>query len=165
MNGPFWNKVQVGDPEACWPWKGYTKPSGHGLTTLNSLMIHASRKAWILTHGPIRNGLCVNHTCDNPACCNPGHMYLGTRADNMIDRFARQLPREARPHRTVLNDAQLEQLWQMRRQGALLRECAAHFGVHIATVVRYVAAKRREKLERNRRDRLARVSQSEYKIR
>lgn len=84
---PFWDKVKRGAPNECWPWLGQVKPSGHGLTSLNGHCIHASRKAWILTHGPITNGLCVNHRCNNAICCNPAHMYLGTRAQNMADRF------------------------------------------------------------------------------
>jgi hypothetical protein len=84
---PFWTKVQIRTPSECWPWQGYCKSSGHGLTSLNGRPIHASRKAWILTHGPIENGLCVNHLCNNAVCCNPDHLYLGTRAENMGDRF------------------------------------------------------------------------------
>ncbi len=154
----FWQKVdQSGGPKACWPWLGYRKPSGHGLTSLNSVPIHASRKAWILTHGPIRQTrrgeqMCVNHRCDNELCCNPAHMYLGTRSDNMIDRWS-QSPgktrtRLGRPH--MLTDEQLERLWQMRQDGATLKECAEHFGVHIATICRYITTVRREKLVRLR---------------
>ena len=85
---PFWDKVKKGTQTECWPWLGQVKRSGHGLTTLNSRCIHASRKAWILTHGPITPPeLCVNHRCNNAICCNPAHMYLGTRAQNMADRF------------------------------------------------------------------------------
>src|SRR5579872_4137222 len=91
---PFWDRVKRGAPEECWPWIGFTKPSGHGLTTYKSMPIHASRKAWILTHGPITSELCVNHRCDNAACCNPYHMYLGTRSDNMIDRWSNAAPED-----------------------------------------------------------------------
>jgi hypothetical protein len=153
----FWAKILIGDKEQCWPWTGYTKPTGHGLTSLDNLPIHASRKAWILTHGPIRDGLCVNHRCDNPACCNPDHMYLGTRADNMMDLWLKTPPelRGANGRKRVLTDAQLEQLWKMRRAGALLRECADEFNIHLQTVRRYITERRKIRVQKLRADRLS----------
>jgi hypothetical protein len=154
----FWAKVAKGSPKECWPWQGYTVPSGHGQTSYQSYPIPAHRKAWILTHGPIRDGLCANHRCDNPACCNPSHLYLGTRADNMIDRWAPHSKRGQRPYTTVLPPEKIEELYQLRRGGMKLKDCAARFGVHIATVVRYINMQRRIKLEKIRADRRARIA-------
>ena len=149
---PFWDKVKVGAPSECWPWVGFRKSNGHGLTTHKGIPIHASRKAWILTHGRIRNGLQVNHRCDNHVCCNPDHMYLGTGADNMIDYWAKTPADERAPRgrRTVLDAKQLEELWEMRRREKSLHECAEHFGVHISTVCRYITIVRKQKLMRMR---------------
>jgi hypothetical protein len=153
----FWQKVQRGSDTECWPWLGYTKPSGHGLTSLDSIPIHASRKAWILTNGPIRGGKCVNHlpkhVCALQAiCCNPAHMYLGTRSDNMVDRWTNTAPAErgglGRPH--AIDEASLERLWERRRQGATLKQCAEEFGVHVATICRYITAARKDRLSRLR---------------
>jgi hypothetical protein len=120
-NKPFWENVRVGAPGECWPWLGYKRPSGHGLTCYKSMPIHASRKAWILTKGEIRGGLCVNHRCDNAECCNPAHMYLGTRADNMRDYWG---------------VTPVEEIYKARKNGASLRECAERFGLHISTICR-----------------------------
>lgn len=157
---PFWEKVERAAPDQCWPWLGYCKKSGHGLTSHNSHPMHASRKAWILTHGEIRSELSVLHKCDNALCCNPLHMYLGTRADNMIDRFGYAAPedRQQRGRPTVLTREQIAEMWEMRRQGKQLRECAAKFGVHVATVCRYITAHRKTILQKNMADRLARNS-------
>lgn len=146
----FWAKVAKGAESECWPWLGYKRPSGHGLTSLDSLMMHASRKAWILARGPILGDQCVNHKSTNVCalqgvCCNPSHMYLGTRTDNMVDRWTNTAPDErggGRP--TKLDEAQLIELWKMRREGATLQACATHFGVHIATVCRYITAIREQ---------------------
>jgi transposase len=163
----FWEKVQRGAPEECWPWRGYTRASGHGLTSLDSLMIHASRKAWILTYGPIRGEFCVNHKsiqiCAQQAiCCNPDHMYLGSRADNMVDRWTNTAPDErgslGRPY--VLTHEQMQQLWQMRREGATLKDCAAVFGVHRATIGRYVTAHRKQRIAQLHADRLSAVAKA-----
>lgn len=164
LMGDFWSKVKRGAPNECWPWLGFVKPSGHGLTSIRGRMMHTSRKAWILTHGPIPEGLSVNHRCDNAICCNPAHMYLGTRSDNAIDQWA-QLPPEERGHKVrpcMLTQVQLEKLWQMRREGALLRECAAAFGVHIATVCRYITIVRKQKLEKLRAVRLSTPNAKEF---
>ena len=86
----FWAKVSHAHERGyCWLWRGYTKTSGHGLTAWRGKPIHAHRLAWILKRGEIEDGLCVNHKCRHPTCCNPEHMYLGTRAENMFDRFYR----------------------------------------------------------------------------
>lgn len=161
LNILFWDKILRGLPNECWPWQGYTKPSGHGLTSLQSMPIHASRKAWILTHGPIRGDLCVNHRCDNAGCCNPAHLYLGSRADNMIDRFGDTSAQDRAPRGrpTVLDQEQLEKLWQVRREGWTLEACAKTFGVHRATIARYITAERKKKLEKLQRTRTARLSE------
>lgn len=152
----FWKKVNRAGDADCWPWEGFRKASGHGLTSYKSMPIHASRKAYILTYGYIESKDSVLHRCDNAACCNPSHLYLGSRADNMIDRWGKTLPgeRSARGRHTTLDETQLERLWQMRRQGAKLKECATEFNVHIATICRYITMVRKQKLEKIRADRL-----------
>jgi hypothetical protein len=86
----FWAKVtRVNVRGCCWLWSGYAQPSGHGLTSWNSRPINAHRLAWILKRGIIEGDLCVNHKCHNPLCCNPEHMYLGTRAQNCNDRWGK----------------------------------------------------------------------------
>ncbi len=158
---PFWEKVERKSDADCWPWLGYRKPSGHGLTSYKSTPMHASRKAWILTHGPIPADLCVNHRCDNPACCNPSHMYLGSRADNMVDLW-NKTPAEERTfgRKRTLSPEDLERLWQLRRKGKKLRECAEIFDVHIATICRYITEVRKAKLAKIYADRLSTLRKS-----
>lgn len=159
LQARFWAKVAKGTPEECWPWQGYTKSSGHGLTSLQSMPIHAHRKAWVLTHGPIRGEFCVNHRCDNALCCNPAHLYLGTRAENVVDHFSKRSPEsrgDGRPR--LLGEAELEKLWERRRDGATLQECATEFGVHRATIARYITERRRVLVQKLSSDRLSRVA-------
>lgn len=138
---PFWDKVAKAGPDDCWPWIGYVKEaSGHGFTSYKSSPMHASRKAWILTHGWPGTKLSVLHRCDNALCCNPAHMYLGTRADNMIDRWA-ETPAAERGQRNrcrVLTDAQVAEFFE-QIETRTLQEWADYYGVHISTMSRYKA--------------------------
>lgn len=135
-------------PDDCWPWEGYTGISGHGRTTMQGVSTLASKKAWVLTHGPILSGLCVNHKCDNALCCNPAHMYLGTRADNMIDRWGKTNAehRSARQRAHVLTQDQVTELYQLRRNGETLKGCADHFDCSLSTVWRIVRKQREARL-------------------
>ena len=83
----FFNHVQV-LPSGCWFWK--TKTVKHyGSVWFNGKTTGAHKVAWIITNGPVPDGMQVLHTCDNPPCCNPAHLFLGTNADNAADRHAK----------------------------------------------------------------------------
>lgn len=88
----FWRQVDKRDGDECWPWKGaYRDPrKGYGgFHWQGHKMMRAHRAAYVLTYGAIAGTLVVRHTCDNPPCCNPAHLQLGTVADNNRDRDSR----------------------------------------------------------------------------
>ena len=70
---PFWDLLdRSGD---CWIRPG--------------MKSRRSREAWELANGPIPDGMFVCHTCDNPPCCNPAHLFLGTPSENVLDAVAK----------------------------------------------------------------------------
>lgn len=81
----FWALVQRGREDQCWPYKGPKTPRGYGVITYHKKSWRAHRLAWVLTHGPIPAGMVVCHKCDNPPCCNPKCLFLGTNNDNTQD--------------------------------------------------------------------------------
>lgn len=82
----FWQKVQKGSIDECWPWLGCRDRHGYGRvsTTRKQGPKFAHRIAWRLTFGE-PGSQHVLHQCDNPPCCNPNHLFLGTHLDNMRD--------------------------------------------------------------------------------
>lgn len=85
----FWRFVDKVSSD-CWEWTGAIKGSGYGYIRNEGRIDRAHRVAWELEYGPIPEGKWVLHTCDNPRCVNPGHLYLGDRAQNMRDAHKRR---------------------------------------------------------------------------
>jgi hypothetical protein len=85
----FWQHVSDYGNNSCWNWKHRKNSRGYGTLKILSKSVLAHRYAWEITNGEIKNGFCVCHKCDNTACCNPSHMFLGSRADNNADKMTK----------------------------------------------------------------------------
>ena len=89
----FWKQVKRGPPDQCWPWTGNTNHGGYGQFHKGKgkarTTVRAHRHAWEITKGEIPKGKKVLHDCDNPPCCNPKHLWIGTQLDNVRDMAAK----------------------------------------------------------------------------
>lgn len=82
----FWSKVDVTEEDECWNWTASADRFGRGRIWANGRSESSPRIAWELHHGrAVPRSLLVLHTCDNPRCCNPKHLWTGTYRDNMLD--------------------------------------------------------------------------------
>jgi len=74
----------------CLEWTGVKSAFGYGRIGVNYKTVYAHRLAWSLANDqPVPEGECILHTCDNPPCCEPTHLWLGTYAQNNADRSAK----------------------------------------------------------------------------
>lgn len=136
----FWSKVEKTD--GCWIWLGYPNRQGYGTIQVDGVRVRAHRFSWSLLNGPIPDGLCVLHTCDNPSCVRPDHLFLGTNLDNIKDRMGKQRstgsPGETHPLARLTN----EQVYEIRRvygSGHIgMRKLAQIYGVERQLIQRIV---------------------------
>ena len=90
----FWSKVCIGAPDDCWEWITCKDKYGYGriaytVSYKNKKVLTTHRVSWMLANGDIPEGMCICHTCDNPSCVNPNHLWLGTQKENVNDMVAK----------------------------------------------------------------------------
>jgi HNH endonuclease len=122
-------------PDRCWQWLGATR-NGYGKIICQAdhkrTYVTAHRLAWELFNGPIPPGLDVLHRCDNPACCNPAHLFLGTHSDNMRDREAKgrhNAPRGSNHGRAKLTEDDVRTIRRLVAEGTPQNVLARRYGV------------------------------------
>ncbi len=81
----FWAKVKVQGEDECWEWNKSKTKRGYGRFFVGGNEFLAHRIAWVLENGAIPEGVLVCHTCDNPPCENPKHLFIGSNKENTQD--------------------------------------------------------------------------------
>ena len=127
----------------CWQWSGRLSPSGYGRFMTQGKGVTASRYFYEILVGPIPEGLFVCHKCDNRACVNPEHLFLGTQKDNIQDCIKKG---RHRPTRGVDRPAAKLTEDDVRKIRAIYRKgegpyLAWQFGVSRGVITNIVARK------------------------
>lgn len=131
--------VERGRDDECWPWRGYTQTNGYGWVNVGHFKMSAHRLALLVAGIPVQPGLDACHTCDNRACCNPAHLYAGSRRQNMADcsvRHRHNKPRGERHWRAKLSEEKVLQIRACVSAGETTISLGHRFGVHSATISR-----------------------------
>lgn len=137
----LWRRIAKGD--GCWEWQGSRNPLGYGRIGSGGKygrIALAHRVAYESTFGPIPDGSCVLHRCDNPPCCRPDHLFLGSMADNTADMRAKgRMATGQRLPQTRLTEDDRVQLIRLYGGGSATQsQLAARFGVSATTVHRVI---------------------------
>jgi hypothetical protein len=116
----FWTLVDRSTPEECWLWRSYKDADGRGRFKIGGTEYKAPRLAYFLSHGVDLGSLNANHSCDNPACCNPAHLWPGTQQDGMRDMQAKgRNPKGSRHGNARLTEQQVSWIRQSPLPGRI----------------------------------------------
>ena len=128
VEGRFWQRVQRGD--GCWAWLGTKNNKGYGTLGVDGRKKGlAHRVAYQIANGAIPAGKWVLHTCDNPGCVNPEHLYLGTHVENMRDMSLR-----GRGGHSLLTPVDAITIRERSKAGERRKTLAAEYGVSPITI-------------------------------
>lgn len=136
----FWDKIELPIRQLrCWVWKK-PAPNGYGYLSVNLKAKQAHRISWEMANGAIPEKMHVLHKCDNRACVNPRHLFLGTNADNVQDKVSKGGQSRGEQHGpSKLTEAQVRAIRILSDSGNYEnKELALMFGIsrgQISTIV------------------------------
>ena len=129
------------NPNKCWLWGGSFDKYGYGQFHLNASYkkkktLKATRISYYIHNNIDPLGLCVCHKCDNPKCCNPNHLFLGTNRENIKDRDLKS--RQAKGEKAASSKLKESDIKDIREKymtnGTSWRKLAREYGVHNRTI-------------------------------
>ena len=142
----LWSKVDKRNEDECWEWKGYKNAQGYGRTWIDDKGYYAHRVIFNLAYP---NTITLNapkstddygfllHTCDNPPCCNPKHLFVGSHWDNMADKASKGRCPDfsgGKGSRCKLSMSQAREIRQKRQTGIPAKELAKIYQISLASI-------------------------------
>lgn len=139
----FWAMVDKSD--SCWLWRGAVNDAGYGrfMWTMGKVL-QAHVAALLLVGVKVLAGQIVCHTCDNPPCVNPAHLFVGTQRDNLLDMTSKGRRRHAigeNASSAKLTAVDVVEIRHMYAAGIGYQRIGATFGIHQSTVSAIVSCR------------------------
>ena len=142
----LWSKVDKRGEDECWNWLSYKNENGYGRVQINDWSYYAHRVIFDLANPNVitwkapkntdEHGFLL-HTCDNPSCCNPKHLWVGTHADNMADKSKKgRCPdfNSDKGPRCKLTMVQALEIRQKHNDGISARELAKTYEISLSSI-------------------------------
>ncbi|UOF80253.1 endonuclease [Caudoviricetes sp.] len=142
----LWSKVDKRGEDECWEWKGFKNEQGYGRTWINDKGYYAHRVIFNLVYP---NTITLNapkstddygfllHTCDNPPCCNPKHLFVGSHEDNMADKANKGRCPDfsgGKGPRCKLTMSQAREIRQKRQAGISAKKLSEMYQISLASI-------------------------------
>lgn len=133
----LWPRVNIVDSNACWEWQGSKTAAGYGLLTIKYKNYYAHILAWELSNNQkAPKGSHICHTCDNPSCCNPKHLFLGNAKINRQDAIEKGRDVRGEQHTSAkLTSGNVLEIRELAKQGISHSEIARRFKVSRGAIV------------------------------
>lgn len=134
-------RLKTNENTGCWEFQGARVKEGYGQIKFDGVNYRAHRLSYSLFVGEIPDGMHVLHKCDNPPCCNPDHLFLGTDAANTQDKIEKgRCPKgETLPQTKVTSEVK-SGMRRLKAQGLSNQKIGDLLGVHGMTVSRHLKA-------------------------
>lgn len=139
----YWPRIKE-TPNGCHEWQGAKSNFGYGRVVYDGEVVSTHRLAYQLAYGPVPEGLFILHQCDNPPCCRPDHLFLGTGYDNVQDMKKKgrmrhgvapiEMRRGEMSSKAKLTNAKVVEMRKRYAIGGItLKEISSEFGISQAT--------------------------------
>lgn len=139
----FWSFVDKNGE--CWLWTGHLDKRGYGNFSFKNFPRRAHRVAWFLEYGSEAGSKYVCHSCDNPTCVRPGHLFLGTAKENTKDGISKgriNVVGSSNPFAKLTEKDVVEIIEKYRPHAYKIRTLAEEYKVSISTIERIVYGER-----------------------
>jgi hypothetical protein len=135
------------DKNGCLVWNGYKDKNGYGKTTIASRSVAVHRIVYAINYDDFDQSLLICHKCDNPACCKPSHLFMGTHKDNERDKIKKgrrnNLNGSKHPF-SKINEKMVNEIRSRYKSGAKLTELSDEFNLtqgHVHKIVKGISWK------------------------